>query len=118
MRGFDIAVATLALRASRAKPPAGERELAPAWDEPDAAWLDRSAIPQQRAALIASLWPEPTRQCVAPPFFVQLPAPAVFGAVLSVSWLARPEADARALRAKLAYAFPASRPREIAAFAA
>ncbi|HYD88002.1 MAG TPA: hypothetical protein VEA80_11040 [Vitreimonas sp.] len=120
MRGFDIAVAALALRASPAKAPACERQLAPAWGEPNAAWLDRTSISHQRAALIASLWPEPTRQCVAPPVFAQLPAPAVFCAVLSVSWRPLPVTDARALQAKLARVHPAAAAQtpEIAARAA
>jgi hypothetical protein len=48
---------------------------------------DRAA--QQRGALLASLWPAPTLQCVAAPLFVELPAPAVFGMVFHVSWPAR-----------------------------
>lgn len=116
MRRLDIAMTALALRTSLREPPAHERPLVPAWDEPEAAWLNRTAISQQRAALIASLWPEPARQCVAPPVFLQLPAPAVLGAVLQVSATLRAAGDARALQSKLASAFPASPPtRETAA---
>jgi hypothetical protein len=119
VRRLDIAMTALALRASGPKPPAAAPQLIPAWDEPGAAWLNRTAIAHQRAALIASLWPEPTRQCVARPVFEQLPAPAVFGRVFSVSWVARQTADARALRVKLASAFPQpSQMPEIAARAA
>lgn len=119
MRRLDIAMTALALRISPRKPPEYERLLAPAWDEPDAAWLDRTAISQQRAALIASLWPEPARQCVAAPVFLQLPAPAVFGAVFQVSASLYGAGDARALQSKLASAFPAPPPtRETAARAA
>lgn len=103
MRGLDIAVTALALRVSAAKAPTHETLLAPALDEPGKAILDRARISQQRAALVASLWPEPARQCVARPRYVGLPAPAIFGAMFRVSWALT---DARALQQRLREAFP------------
>jgi hypothetical protein len=108
MRALDIALAAAALRTSAAKPAQAERRLVPAHDEPDAALLDRCAISQQRAALVASLWPPPTRQCVAAPVFVELPAPAMFGAAFRVNWPAEPVLGARALQARLGQVFPAA----------
>jgi len=110
MRGFEIAMASLALRASPTRPQKHERRLIPAIDDADAAMLDRAAISHQRAALIASLWPAPTRQCVAWPSFEELAAPAIFGAVFRVSWPFAPEADARSLQTRLGQHFPASEP--------
>jgi hypothetical protein len=110
VRALDIALTTLALRAAPTRPQKGERRLVPAVDEPDAALLDRTAIPHQQAALIASLWPAPTRQCVAPPLFLELPAPAVFGVVFRVGWPSAPTADARVLQARLSRAFPGPGP--------
>lgn len=88
MRPFDIALAALTLRTAPARPPQFERLLVPAQDEPDAALLDRQALPQQQAALIASLWPEPTRQCAAAPVYLMLAAPAVFGRLTPFAWTA------------------------------
>lgn len=105
MRRFDIAMTALALRASAAKAPTHEALIAPALDEPGAAILDRNRLSHQRAALIASLWPEPARQCVARPRYVALPAPAIFGSLFRVSWSVK--ADARALQRRLHDAFPA-----------
>lgn len=85
MRALQIALTALALRASATKPPRAERRLAPAVDKPDAAALDRRELDQQHAALIASLWPE-ARPCVVPALYLELPAPALLGAVLQVSW--------------------------------
>lgn len=105
MRRIDVALTTLALRTSAAQPPKAERRLVPAVDDPDLLSLNRGATPLQRAAMIASLWPAPTRQCVAGPVFAQLPAPAIFGVVFRVSWPALPSEDARALQARLNAAF-------------
>ena len=110
MRAVDVAVTAMALRTSPAKPPEAQRPLVPAVDEPDAAMLDRCAISQQRAALVASLWPPPTRQCVTPPVFIELPAPATFGMLFRVDWPAEPHLDARTLQTRLKQAFPAIEP--------
>jgi hypothetical protein len=93
MRALEMALAALALRASPTQPATRERRLVPAVDDADAAWLARTALPQQRAALIASLWPPPARQCVAAPHYVALPAPAAFGLAYRVSWSAAPVAE-------------------------
>jgi hypothetical protein len=105
MKAFDMILAALALRASPAKPQQAPVRLVPAIDDADNAMLDRAALPQQRAALIASLWP-PARQCVVPPVFSELPAPAIFGASFRISFLTKPQQDARALQARLHAAFP------------
>jgi len=105
MRAIDIALATLALRASAPQPQRHERRLAPAIDDATRETLDRGAIPESRAALIASLWPPPTRQCVAPPVYVELAAPAQFGRLNLVAWGAPARVDARALQARLAEQF-------------
>lgn len=107
MRAFDIVLTAIALRASPTRPQRAERRLAPAVDDPGAAVLDRNAIDQERAVLIASLWP-PARQCVVEPVYAELPAPVLFGAVYCVSWGAPPTADARALQARLRAAFAAN----------
>jgi hypothetical protein len=99
VRAFDMALTALALRASATRPPKHERRLVPAIDDADAAMLDRDALNQQRAALIASLWPE-GRPCLVPALYLQLPAPALFGAAFCVSWEWR-ENDAHASRASL-----------------
>lgn len=106
MRAFDIARASWALRASAPRPPQRERRLVPAVDDARADALDRAAIAHERAALIASLWPEPTRQCVAAPLYLELPSPAMFGRLTLVGWGPAPVGDARALQARLAKAFP------------
>lgn len=106
MRGFDMAVTALALRALDAQPEKRERRLVPAVDEPNAAMLDRAAICHERAALITSLWPAPTRQCVAVAVFEELPAPAIFGATYRVTLPGVPQVDARALQQRLRAAFP------------
>jgi hypothetical protein len=106
MRALDIAIATLALRASAPQPPTHERRLVPVVDDANAAQLDRAAIPQERAALVASLWPE-ARPCSVRPVYEQLPAPALFGVVFQVTWMApRPAEDARGLQDRLAGVFP------------
>ncbi len=106
MRGFDIALTAMALRASATRPPEAKRELVPAVDDLDRASLDRAAISHAQAALISSLWPAPARQCLARPRYVALPAPAVFGVMYQVSWQApAPTEDARALQARLNAAF-------------
>jgi len=110
VRAMDKALAALALRASPTLPSQRERRLVPAVDDADAALLDRAAISHQRAALIASLWPWPAGQCMARPVFSELPAPAVFGALFQVSLPTPPEADARALQARLARAFAQPEP--------
>lgn len=93
MRALDIAFAVLALRASATRPATHKRRLVPAVGDAHAAMLDRSAIAHDRAALIASLWPAPTRQCVAPPRYEMVRAPAMLGALTPVSW-AGPQAHA------------------------
>ncbi len=103
MRGFGMALAALALRASPPRPPESERRLAPFIDDADAAILDRAALPQQRAALIASLWP-PGRQCLVRPIYALLSAPAAFARIHCVNWPSA--AGARAVMARLAAAFP------------
>lgn len=105
MKAFDIILAALALRASPAKQEKPEPRLVPAVDDADAAMLDRAALPQQRTALIASLWP-PARQCIVRPVFSELPAPAIFGLTFRISWQSKPTADARALQERLRAAFP------------
>ena len=99
MRGFDMVLATLALRASPARPPKHERRLIPAIDDADAATLDRDALNHERAVLIASLWPE-ARPCVVPALYLQLPEPAMFGVAFRVSWRWQ-DNDAHASRAPL-----------------
>lgn len=101
MRALDIALASLALRVSPPQPPKHERRLVPAIDDATRETLDRRAVPESRAALIASLWPAPTRQCVAPPVYVELAAPAQFGRLNLVAWGAPARVDARALQARL-----------------
>lgn len=117
MRRFEIAMTTLVLRASPTKPPEHAHELAPAVDKPAAALLDRSTISQQHAALVASLWPEPVRQCVARPRYEAQAAPAIFGRLHAVSWPAGPHADARALQQRLADEFASETPEKTAASA-
>lgn len=107
MRGFDRAVAALMLRAMPTKPAEHEKRLVPAIDDANRAQLDRNTISHQRAALIASLWPEPTRQCVARPAFVQFSAPAIFGLVFHFG--APHRVDARALQARLDAVFGAAK---------
>ena len=51
----------------------------------DGARLDPSNA-ARRAARIAALWPAPTRQCAAPPVYLELPAPVLFGMLFQVSW--------------------------------
>lgn len=111
MRGLDIAMTTLALRTSAPKPPEHEQLVLPALDGPASALLDRSTISHQHAALIASLWPEPARQCVARPRYDALPAPAVFGRLHAVSWPAAN--DARALQLRLQSVFEPSKSDEL-----
>ncbi|MBN8608540.1 MAG: hypothetical protein J0L81_16615 [Caulobacterales bacterium] len=108
MRGFDRAMTALALRAMPTKPPEHEKRLVPAFDDATREHLDRSALPHQRTAMIASLWPEPTRQCVVRPVFVQFSAPAILG--LAFRFGAPSRVDARALQARLDAAFGAARP--------
>jgi hypothetical protein len=99
VRAFDMVLTALALQASATRPPKHERRLVPAIDDADPATLDRDALNQQRAALIASLWPE-ARPCVVPALYVQLPAPALFGAAFRVAWEWR-ENDGHAISAPL-----------------
>lgn len=101
MRAIDIALASWTLRTSAAKPARPRPAIAPAVDEPDAACLDRAALPQDRTALVVSLWPPPTRQCVARAHYVGSDTPADFIGVFRVTWLGAPAVDARALQAKL-----------------
>jgi hypothetical protein len=86
-------VLTLAMRVLAPRSLRPQRRPIPAVDGADAAFLDRAALSQQRAALIASLWPE-TRPCVVAARYEQLPVPALFGAVFRVSWRA-PSDDRR-----------------------
>jgi hypothetical protein len=108
MRTLDIALAAFALRALPAQQAKTWRRPVAAVDDADAALLDRAALSQQRAALIASLWP-PARQCVVAPVYAELPAPALFGCVYRVTWRvpwrAHPAEDARALQSRLSAAF-------------
>lgn len=99
MRSLDMALTALALRASATRPPEHERRLVPAIDDADAAMLNRDALNRQRAALIASLWPE-ARPCVVPALYLQLAAPAMFGVAFRVSWEWR-EGGSQASRAAL-----------------
>jgi hypothetical protein len=94
-----MVLTALALRASPTQPPKHERRLVPAVDDAGAAMLDREALSRQRAALIASLWPE-ARSCVVPALYLELPAPAMFGVAFRVSWQWREE-DAGASRVTL-----------------
>lgn len=106
MRAIDIALASFALRTSETKAQMPQRRLVPAIDDATTLMLDRAATPPQRAALIASLWP-PARQCVVPPVYAQLSAPAILGAAFRVSWpVSAPTIDARALQARLRAVFP------------
>jgi len=106
LRSFDIALAALALRAAPERRDKPERRLVPAVDDPGAALLDRGRIDQSKAALVASLWPEPYRQCVVPPLYLHLKAPAAFGVMHLVG---RPPSSAttgaRALLQRLHAAF-------------
>lgn len=101
MRGFDLVIATLILRVLPPRPPTHERRLVPAVDDADRALLDRDTLNRQRAALIASLWPE-ARPCVVPAVFEQLPAPALLAPVMRVSWrAARRDPNARSTPVRL-----------------
>lgn len=113
MRALDIALAAFALRAAPARPEKPQRKRAAAVDQPNAAALDRGAIAHERAALVASLWPAPARQCVVAPLYLELPAPAMLGAMFRLNW-PMPWADARALQARLGGAFPAQHEPELA----
>jgi hypothetical protein len=112
VRALDIALAALTLRALPTQSPKAQRLVVPLVGDADAIVLDRAAIPHQHAALIASLWPAPTRQCVASPRYQELPAPALFGVVYRVSWPPPPIEDARALQARLRAAFRERKPTE------
>jgi hypothetical protein len=106
VRGFDIAIAALALRAAPPRPAKPEKRLVPAVDDPNAATLDRSRIDQSRAALIASLWPDPYRQCVVRPLYLNLEAPAAFGVIHIIGRApAASSVGARALLLRLQAAF-------------
>lgn len=105
MRAFDIALASLALRTAPDRQRRLDRGLIPLIDDADTATLDRGALAHDRAALIASLWPAPTRQCVARPLYQEHAAPAVFGLVFRVKWRDGPDLDARALQARLRAVF-------------
>jgi hypothetical protein len=85
VRARDMALTALALRASRTQPPKRERRVVPAVDEPNAAKLDRDTLNLSRAAMIASLWPQPGL-CVLPADYHQFGAPALFGMMFAVSW--------------------------------
>jgi hypothetical protein len=120
MRAFDMALAALALRTSAVGPPSVQRRLVPAVDHAGRATLDRNALDQQRAAMIASLWPEASA-CAVPARFAELPAPAVFLGVFQLAWRAPlPADDALALQARLRAVFPpaASAAARVAAQAA
>jgi hypothetical protein len=107
MRALDIALAALALRALPAQAPRAQRHVVPVIDDAETAMLDRAAIPHAHAALVVSLWPASTLQCLASPRYQGLPAPAQFGVVYRVSWRpSAPAEDARALQARLRAAFP------------
>lgn len=85
MRTLDIAFASMVLRFAPARPPRPQRRVAPAIDGADAATLDRGVLPQDRAALIASLWPAPLRQCVVPAKFMLHGGPVELGCLWLVS---------------------------------
>lgn len=95
-----MALAALALRVAPAQPAKPQRRLVPAVDDADAKLLDQAFKAHQRA-LIASLWPAPTHQCVAAPVYAQFPAPAVLGFALRVSWAAEAQSAAPCLRRRL-----------------
>lgn len=101
MRAVDIAIAAFALRAAPACRPKPARRIVPAVDEPEAATLNRVSLDQTQAALIASLWPEPCRQCVVRPLYLHQEAPAVFGALHVVGRTQAGSAAARGARALL-----------------
>jgi len=86
VRALDIAIAALALRAAPTRPLKPQRRLVPAIDDADAKTLLRAGLADQRAAMVVSLWPPPSRQCVVRPSFEELPAPAVFAATWTISW--------------------------------
>lgn len=101
MRTLNVAFASMALRFAAARPEKPQRRVVPAIDDADAATLDREALPQDRAALIASLWPPPLGQCVVSAVFVLLRSPAEFG----VFWLvSRPPKSAPEAHSPLARA--------------
>jgi hypothetical protein len=125
MRAWDAAVAAMALRTAcpreDRKPDPRLRKLAPAIDDAGAALNDRRAVDQSRAALIASLWPAPTRQCVAAPVYLQQKAPAVFSTMYVLGRRrsqAQQTPDARSLQARLERAFGPPAADEKAAAAA
>lgn len=104
-------MAAFALRAAPAGRVKPEKRLIPAVDEPGAATLDRARIDQAQAALIASLWPEPYRQCVVRPLYLNVNAPAAFGVMHVVGRAAEPSGGshgARALLKRLRVAFGAA----------
>lgn len=105
MRAFAIAMFALALRAQPFAVDATPRRVVPALGPAAAAFLDRAALPLERAALIGSLWPT-ARGCLMPLAYGLLTAPAVFVAAME----ARPPApgDARTLQRRLAASFPAA----------
>ena len=100
MRGVDMALTAFVLWTSPTVPAKAERRVLPFIDEADAAMLGRAALPQQSAALIASLWP-PARQCVVRAVYLGLGAPAAFGAVFRLSWRAPKPDSARVLKNRL-----------------
>ncbi|MEZ6022241.1 MAG: hypothetical protein R3C16_02235 [Hyphomonadaceae bacterium] len=121
MRALDIALAAFALRVSPTRPQQHERRLAPAVDDAEAAMLNRAALAQEKAAIVASLWA--TGRCMVPVRFETLPAPAILGGFTRVKWSARPASeDARALQARVKAAFipprPQAKPQPEAAYAA
>ncbi|MEQ1618535.1 MAG: hypothetical protein ABL883_09360 [Terricaulis sp.] len=85
VRALDIAFASIVLRLAPARPSKPQRELVPAIDPADPATLDRAALGQDRAALVASLWPAPRRQCVISAKYFLLDAPAGFGQLWVIS---------------------------------
>lgn len=101
MRGFDMALAAFALHAAPARRVKPERRLVPAVDEPGVTTLYRTRIDQAHAALVASLWPEPYRQCVVRPLYLNLKAPAAFGIMHVVGRAAEPNAGSHGARALL-----------------
>lgn len=116
MGTWDAAVAALVLRTARPrddrKPDPRLRKRIPAIDDAGAALNNRRALDHAQAALIASLWPAPTGQCVAAPRYMQQRAPAEFGRLYVIGRAnerATPQPGARALLQRLESALGARR---------
>jgi hypothetical protein len=104
MRGLDIAVAAWAFGTARQRERTSEVRLEPVVDNATGALSSRAALPQDDAALVASLWPR-ARLCVVPTRYETMAAPARLGLVHRIDWLSPDLVDARALRRRLDAAF-------------